>query len=435
MVTSKFPQEQWYSMFKTPSDLTTFFRLFSNCFHIQANLVTLLEKPVLSDMYIQQEQARTKDCINNNLTASNRNQSPVLRASNNNTTIATGAIGDFKLNEPVSHIKMNSNSGIIMAPISLRSEPNSGFDSYIPDFEIKMENLCENNLPKIAEKPKQSTMPTTPQTLSTPQLASMNPILSPLPITPPASGQSERPGYAGNKNQSLKQRINSLVIKTLADNLGKDKQNVNSAYQQQQQQQQQNTQANTANTSPTSPQNANVENNNAMFLGDTWKIRVFQQLRVIDTIRESLFVTDAILKSSKNDQVVISIDCEGINLGVKGELTLVEIGTTSGEAFIFDVLACPAIITDGGLKGLLENEKVIKVIHDCRNDSVNLFNQFQVMLRNVFDTQVSAVYWHFFVKFIIIIFVCGAINFIDITNYVRISMVVGACSITIPRAR
>lgn len=55
--------------------------------------------------------------------------------------------------------------------------------------------------------------------------------------------------------------------------------------------------------------------------------------------------------------------------------------------FIFDVLTCPEIVVAGGLKKLLESESVIKVIHDCRNDSVNLFAQFEILLTNVFDTQ------------------------------------------------
>lgn len=379
MVTAKFPQDQWYSMFKTPSDLTSFLRLFSNCFHIQSNLVTLLQKPVLSDMHIEQEKARTKDCINNNF-AIHRTQSPTLRTNNNPATV-----GDFKLNEPVSHVKINSNSGVITAPLSLRSEPNSGFDSYIPDLDNKLENLCENNLPKV-------TTNTQPAAVTTPPAASLSPVLSPIPVTPPSN--TERPGYAGNKNQSLKQRINSLVIKTLADNLEKDKHSVNSSYQQQQLNAQVTSLGvSTTNAAPSAtpapaPATTNSEPINNPFAGDTWKIRVFQQLRVIETIRESLFVTEAIMKASKSDHQIVSVDCEGINLGVKGEMTLIEIGTTSGEAFIFDVLTCPAIMTDGGLKSLLESEKVIKVIHDCRNDSVNLFNQFKVLLRNVFDTQV-----------------------------------------------
>lgn len=66
---------------------------------------------------------------------------------------------------------------------------------------------------------------------------------------------------------------------------------------------------------------------------------------------------------------------------------MIQLGTTRGEAFIFDVASCPDMVPLGGIKEVLESEKVIKVIHDCRNDSVNLYNQFQILLKNVFDTQ------------------------------------------------
>lgn len=394
--------------------MSTFLKLFANCFHVQTNLVTLLQKPILSDLHIQQEQARTKDCINNNfalsttvntITGNNSQTSMTAQRNiinNNNNTIGSNAtstttttVGDFKLSGPVSHVKP-AGGAYIMPPASLRSEPNSDFDSYIPELEMKMESLCENNLPKLSaaqqQQQQQQAVPSAPSTPS--QAASLSPVLSPIPITPPTAGQTERPGYAGNKNQSLKARINNLVIKTLAENLEKDKQQ---QQQLQQQQQQQNNAANAAQAAPTATAvntTATVASSSAdhTFTGDTWKVRVLQKLRIIDNIRESLFVTDAINKSCKNDQqIVISVDCEGINLGVKGELTLIEIGTIAGEAFIFDVLTCPSIMTDGGLKALLENERIIKVIHDCRNDSVNLFNQFKVLLRNVFDTQVSSI--------------------------------------------
>lgn len=123
------------------------------------------------------------------------------------------------------------------------------------------------------------------------------------------------------------------------------------------------------------------------FHGDTWKLRVLQNTKVISNVKESVFVTDALLRSAAGTQAVVSMDCEGINLGVRGQITLLELGTTRGEAFIFDVHTCPQIMLDGGLKNLLESEIVIKVIHDCRNDSVNLYNQFGVKMRNVFDTQ------------------------------------------------
>lgn len=63
LVTAQFPQEQWFSMFKTSNDLSTFLKLFSNCFHIQSNLVTLLQKPVLSDLHIQQQHAQVNRFI------------------------------------------------------------------------------------------------------------------------------------------------------------------------------------------------------------------------------------------------------------------------------------------------------------------------------------------------------------------------------------
>lgn len=446
-------------MFKTPNDLSTFLKLFANCFHIQSNLVTLLQKPILSDMHIQQQHAMAKDCLNNNFTSAvltpvNRTQSPTLQRIGNTvpittatTTTATTTIGDFKLNEPVSNVNVTTTNGNVNNSSTgnqnnnnnnnnnlnnNKSEPNSGFDSYIPDFDIKMENLCENNCPKITITTTTTTTPTSasePSSLtqtsnaSTP-LSNRSPAMSPIPPLPTSN---DRSNYAGNKNQSLKQRINNLVIKTLAENSEKDKQNpaiiVN---------QTNNITTTTPNTTNNSIQSATGltknthETSNNLFVGDTWKIKVLQFTRVIATVNESLFVTEAIVKSATaNEPVVISVDCEGINLGIKGELTLVEIGTIHGEAFIFDVLQCPNIMNEGGLKALLENDKVIKIIHDCRNDSVNLFIQFKVLLRNVFDTQVSRfVYLHFRFHFTMCLIVRLFPHF-----------PVGTCIITVSRTR
>lgn len=115
-----------------------------------------------------------------------------------------------------------------------------------------------------------------------------------------------------------------------------------------------------------------------------------QNTRVITSIKESLFVCEAIKKSGTSCEcAIISVDCEGVNLGTKGQLTILEIGTVRGEAFIFDLLLCPELMNDGGLRGILEDENIIKIIHDCRNDSYNLYSQFNILLRNVFDTQVN----------------------------------------------
>jgi ribonuclease D len=46
------------------------------------------------------------------------------------------------------------------------------------------------------------------------------------------------------------------------------------------------------------------------------------------------------------------------------------------------------------LRSLMENSSVVKVIHDCRQDSAALFYQLQIRLDNVFDTQVQALLTH-----------------------------------------
>lgn len=349
LVTSHFPQEQWFKMFKTPNDLTTFFKLFSDCFHIQANLVTLLQRPKLSDAYIEQAKSRARDQFNNNANVNMqsfiRTQSPIIR--NNNPSV-----GDFKLNELVSNNQINSG---INNQTNNRSEPNSGFDSLITENDVKLENLCETNCPSSTTGSYYSKT-------------------TPAPAT--TIGSVEKTNTVNNnKNTTFKQYVDNLVKKTLAENFEKDKQTMNTLQTEPIKNQ------SSQNTSP-------VHTTNNYFVGDTWKVKVLQNTKVISNIKDSTFVTDAILKSSLNNQVVLSFDCEGVNLGAKGQLTLLEIGTTKGEAFIFDVLSCPEMITEGGLKTLLESENVIKVIHDCRNDSGNLFNQFNILMKNVFDTQV-----------------------------------------------
>ncbi|XP_053684664.1 uncharacterized protein LOC128734470 [Sabethes cyaneus] len=395
MVTSNFPQEQWYHMFKTPDDLKTFLKLFSDCFHIQSNLVTLLQKPKLSDSHIRQAQDKL-NIINTifgpGSTGTGGSGGSIIGSTNGSSNTSRTAspknmIGDFKLNEPVS-VGIGTNNAVNVLN-SNKNEPTSGFDSLLINNDFKMENLCSKNCPSLSNsqylkgQQQQQQQHSKQETNSNPSNEKANLLNNNMAVNP--------------KNQTLKQRINSLVIKTLAENLEKDKQSM-SAIQQNYHSVGvgpgnvggggNNMQANNnPSPHPVSPTPASPVHSNNYFIGDTWKIKVLQNTRVISTVKESLFVTQAILKSAYEDQAVISFDCEGINLGVRGQITMIQLGTTRGEAFIFDVATCPDMVAHGGIKEILEAEKVIKVIHDCRNDSVNLYNQFQIMLRNVFDTQ------------------------------------------------
>ncbi|XP_054740196.1 uncharacterized protein LOC129245821 [Anastrepha obliqua] len=446
LLTARFPQEQWLRMFKTPNDLSTFLKLFSDCFHIQANLVTLLQKPRLSDSYIQQAQARSREqynSLNNNINnVEFKNQSPppaaaqpalsaiqqrlqssAIRnfASNNNASTPQSFNGNnlsnnnnnncnitspnFKLNAPVYN--MSSPATTTDNTSQSRSEPNSGFDSFIQMADVHLENLCDRNCPS----------PSTCSSYGPSGTNNQNPLSGQINLNSlqnaaiPTQAPTER---LNSLNQTLKQRVNNLVIRTLAENYEKDKQSLANqvggasvGYNPQNSSSQSSpvhsnninattagsgaANANLASTS-TASSNSNTAHSPShnYFIGDTWKIKVLQNTTVIANVKHSMFVTEAMLKFAQNHQsIVISLDFEGINLGVKGEITLIEIGTTRGEAFIFDVRSCPEIISDGGLKTLLEHDNVIKVIHDCRNDAANLYLQFGILLRNVFDTQAA----------------------------------------------
>ncbi|XP_023171515.2 uncharacterized protein LOC111599918 [Drosophila hydei] len=392
LLTLNFPQDQWLRMFKTPGDLSSFLKLFGDCFHIQANLVTLLQKPKLSDSHIQQAQARSREqfnSVNNNQnprkgelalspvqqrlhspgmrsngysSPSNNNNNNSNNNNNNNNNIASP---NFKLNAPVS----NMTGGNGFGQSQNKSEPNSGFDSYVPMSELKLENLCENNYP------------------------SSNVCYGPIGAATQQQQQQQQQQQSApterlnSVNQTLKQRINTLVIRTLAENLEKDKQSLANQNAHSSSVHGSNTKAATAAATAA----ANAATSQSYFVGDTWKIKVLQNTTVIANVKHSTFVTDALLDLAKDEEhnIAISLDCEGINLGIKGEITLIEIGTARGEAFLFDVQSCPAMVSDGGLKTLLEHDQVIKVIHDCRNDAVNLYLQFGILLRNVFDTQAA----------------------------------------------
>ncbi|EEC15704.1 conserved hypothetical protein, partial [Ixodes scapularis] len=86
---------------------------------------------------------------------------------------------------------------------------------------------------------------------------------------------------------------------------------------------------------------------------------------------------------------VLALDAEGVNLGPRGPLTLLQLATAAGEVFLFDVQSTPQLFDEGKLKDILESQTIVKVVHDCRNDSAALFYQFGIRLQNVFDTQAA----------------------------------------------
>ena len=116
-------------------------------------------------------------------------------------------------------------------------------------------------------------------------------------------------------------------------------------------------------------------------------MNVFHRTRVILNFKESAQILGEIMRRGE----AIALDCEGVNLSTpsKGQVTLVQVGVMSGQAYIFDVSADTKIWEEGQLKAVLECNHVVKVFHDCRNISSVLNVQLDINLCNVFDAQVS----------------------------------------------
>lgn len=282
LIVSRFPQEYWYQMFKTPADLSAFLKIFSDSFHVQSNLVTLISKPKIPVMYLN---AKTK--------------------------VKT---------EPPKQVIEEKPLSPVPPPVPASPTPSDGMKS------------------------------------------PANRILSPI--------ESPRGPQANIANQTLKQRINSIVIKNLAENMVRDRVN------------------NHLNARSAEETNGMASLRNNM-MGEAWRQKVLQTVTVIASVRECSTLIDSLMNTKRTTKSIISFDCEGINLGLKGVLTLCQIATMNGEVYILDIMACPGMVVEGKLKDLLESESVIKIIHDCRNDSVNLHNQFEITLKNVFDTQAA----------------------------------------------
>nr|XP_034303148.1 uncharacterized protein LOC117681692 isoform X2 [Crassostrea gigas] len=59
-------------------------------------------------------------------------------------------------------------------------------------------------------------------------------------------------------------------------------------------------------------------------------------------------------------ETVLAVDCLGVQLGSRGPLTLIQVGTYSGDVYLFDVLKNKKLINDGELGTLLESKDVKK---------------------------------------------------------------------------
>ena len=92
---------------------------------------------------------------------------------------------------------------------------------------------------------------------------------------------------------------------------------------------------------------------------------------------------------------MVVFDIEGINLSRIGDMTCRSVGKlvpNGVHVFLCDVISTNPIRDEIllVLKQLFEDNNVVKIIHDCRQDSDALHKQANIMLNNVFDTSTYA---------------------------------------------
>lgn len=103
---------------------------------------------------------------------------------------------------------------------------------------------------------------------------------------------------------------------------------------------------------------------------------------VISDVQEAQVTMVTILKESK-----VGLDLEGMDLGIDGKVSIVTLALPNGNVYIFDVYSCPMIMFDGKLHEVLESDRILKVMHGAFGDAGGLLSNFNVRLRNVYDTQ------------------------------------------------
>ncbi|XP_046439355.1 piRNA biogenesis protein EXD1-like [Daphnia pulex] len=86
---------------------------------------------------------------------------------------------------------------------------------------------------------------------------------------------------------------------------------------------------------------------------------------------------------------VVGLSMEGVRTGRFGVVCWIGVAT-SDHVFLFDMCSLGSMGVNHGLANIFTNDRVIKVVHDCRCMSDAFVHQYGVKLNNVFDTQVGA---------------------------------------------
>lgn len=84
----------------------------------------------------------------------------------------------------------------------------------------------------------------------------------------------------------------------------------------------------------------------------------------------------------------ISLDIEGFKLCREGRISIIQ-AKGGNHTYLIDITVLGKVaFEEGGLKEVLESERIEKVMYDCRADGDALWHLYGVKLKNVYDVQV-----------------------------------------------
>eukprot|EP01068_Selenidium_serpulae_P005991 Selendium_serpulae@DN4257_c0_g1_i1.p1 len=108
------------------------------------------------------------------------------------------------------------------------------------------------------------------------------------------------------------------------------------------------------------------------------------QTILIDRIQQCRGITAQLLTHKE-----LAMDVEGVSLCRTGQLGLIQLCTTGGDVWLFDIATLGQDAFEaGGLKRVLESESICKVIFDGRADADALYHRHWVSLRRAYDLQI-----------------------------------------------
>ncbi|KAL1462933.1 hypothetical protein WDU94_014734 [Cyamophila willieti] len=93
----------------------------------------------------------------------------------------------------------------------------------------------------------------------------------------------------------------------------------------------------------------------------------------------------AIEEISKFEEIGLKL--HGCMYGLTGKISILAVVVPTGEIYMFDMVKYPALFIGTNLGSILQSEDVLKVVHNCQNDSAALLGNHGVQLRKVFDLQ------------------------------------------------